>query len=150
MKDLSWFEPGTPLDADEIRAAENRLGVNFPQDYIDFVKPHSGASNPDKSEFEYYDQGMKRVGNFGTLLSLVESDAESVFETIGNLSEQIPDRVIPVVDTGSGDCVCFDYRNLEVPKVIYFAHERSGEQSLLPLAGSFSEFVDKLQEPMDD
>lgn len=150
MRELNWFEPGNPLDAEEIAAAQKKLHVELPSDYVLLIQSHAGASNPDESEFEYYDQGMKKIGNFGTILSLSQFDDESVFGAMDNLSQQLPQRVIPIVDTGSGDCICFDYRTSPNPSIVYFAHEHSSAQALIPLADSFSSFLEKLQEPTEE
>ncbi|MDM4772897.1 SMI1/KNR4 family protein [Solimonas sp. SE-A11] len=150
MRDLNWFEPGSPLEVNEIEAAEEGFGVKLPRDYVEFVLVNSGGSNPDESVFEYLDQGKKRVGNFGVLLSLSAEDEFSVFATLENLSGQLPDKVIPVVGSGSGDYVCLDFRGSDLPGVVYFLHERSGDFALVPLASSFSAFLDRLQEPEDE
>jgi cell wall assembly regulator SMI1 len=147
MKELTWFEPGEPLAAAEIESAEMRLGVKFPSDYAQVVASHSGGSNPDESEFEYLDKGRKRIGNFGTLLSLNQAKSGNLFEAIENLGDQLPAGVIPVMDTGSGDCVCLDYRKSPFPSIIYFVHERVGEDAVVSLTGTFAEFLDRLKEP---
>lgn len=150
MRDLIWFEPGIPLAPEVISSAEGSLGVVLPQDYKILVTNHSGASNPEVSEFLYNDGRRENVGNFGTLLTLQNGSPESVFEAMTNLGNQLPESVIPVVHTGSGDCVCLDYRNSKLPKIVYFAHERNGEQSIVFLADSFTEFLDMLREPLGD
>jgi len=125
------------------------LAVNFPQDYIAIVVNHSGASNPDKCEFEYEDNGRVRVGNFGLLLSLGDGQSENIFEAIENLGDQLPAGVIPIVDTGMGDFICFDYRKEGAPCIVYFSHEKNDEQAIIPLASSFAEFLGKLRKPDD-
>lgn len=149
MKELHWFEPGERLSSDELAKAQAHLGVFLPADYTDLVLKHDGGSNPDECSFEYAVDGRTRVGNFGVLLSLRQSSSENVFETIENLAEQLPKGVIPIMDTGSGDFVCFDYR-AGAPTVVYFAHERADDKAVIPLANSFGEFVESLREPADD
>lgn len=149
MKDLHWFEPGKELSLEELANAQVQLDVYFPTEYCDLVLKHDGGSNPDECSFEYVLGERTRVGNFGMLLSLRKTSSENVFETIENLAEQLPLGVIPVVDTGSGDFVCFDYRAGQ-PAVVYFAHERVDDKAIIPLAASFREFLDSLREPVDE
>jgi hypothetical protein len=149
MKELHWFEPGERLSSDELAKAQAQLGVFLPADYSDVVMKHDGGSNPDECSFDYLIDGRTRVGNFGMLLSLRKSSSENVFETIENLAEQLPQGVIPVIDTGSGDFVCLDYR-AGAPSVVYFAHERADGKAIIHLAASFGEFVDGLREPVDE
>lgn len=147
---LTWFEAGMPLTTEEVGVAERRLGVKFPPAYAQTIALHSGASNPDECEFEYLDRGRKRVGNFGTLLSLRDDQLNNLFETIDNLGDQLPKGIVPVIDTGSGDCVCLDYRTSLVPPVVYFAHERIGEDAIVPLEDSFADFLNVLRKPDEE
>ena len=150
MKELTWFELGEPVEAEEIESAEKRLNVKFPPDYAQVVTLHSGASNPDQCEFEYLDGGRKKIGNFGTLLSVQEAHPDNLFDAIENLGDQLPAGLLPVVDTGSGDCVCLDYRKSAMPSVAYFVHERTSESAIVPLANTFAEFLNLLKEPDDE
>lgn len=149
MKELHWFEPGEKLSSDELARAQAQLGVFLPVDYSELVMKHDGGSNPDECEFEYLDRGRARKGNFGALLSLRPSSAENVLDAMQDLGDQLPAGVVPIIDTGSGDFVCFDYRAGQ-PCVVYFAHERAGDDAIISLAPSFAEFVDNLREPVDE
>lgn len=150
MKELAWFDPGQAVSGEELALAERRLNVKFPPDYAHVVLLHSGACNPDQCEFEYWDVGRRKVGNFGALLGVRQSQSSNIFEVIDNIGDQLPVGVLPVVDTGSGDFVCLDYRKSEVPVIAYFAHERTGEGAIVPLANTFAEFLDLLTEPDEE
>lgn len=150
MRNLTWFEPGEVIDEQDIVFAQNRLGVLFPPDYLSVASVHDGASNPDECEFEYIDRGRKRIGNFGTLLSLRDGYPDGVFDAIENLGDQLPKSVIPIIDTGSGDCICFDYRDSSIPSIVYFSHELAGDEATIFVAKSFAEFLDGLKEPEDE
>jgi cell wall assembly regulator SMI1 len=149
MRQLHWFEAGQALTPGELAKAQARLGVTLPDDYISLVSRHDGGSNPDECEFAYLDQGSTRIGNFGVLLSLRPGDSETVHGTLEDLGDQLPKNVIPIVGSGSGDFICLDYR-AGSPSVVYFAHERVGDEAMIPLASSVAELVDHLQKPSDD
>jgi cell wall assembly regulator SMI1 len=149
MRELQWLEPGDRLTSEELARVQAQLGVFLPADYSDLVMKHDGASNPRESEFAYADRGRTRIGNFGALLSVRQVRGENVFATLNDLGEQLPQGIIPVVATGSGDFICFDYRAGK-PSVVYFAHERVGEDAILQLAPTFGEFLDSLRAPVDE
>ncbi|MCB5190295.1 SMI1/KNR4 family protein [Methylobacillus arboreus] len=150
MKDLTWFESGKTLNTHQIDATEQQLEVKFPPDYISVVKDHSGASNPDECEFRYIDKERVRIGNFGTLLSLCNEQPNNVLEVIENLGDQLPKKIVPIIETGSGDYICFDYRIEKIPFVIYFSHERLNEEAIIPLTQTFTEFLENLKQPIEE
>lgn len=150
MRELTWFESGSALRDSDITNAQVKLGVIFPPEYIQVLKEHSGASNPDECEFYYKDGERTGIGNFGLLLGVTASDEENIFAVIENLGNQLPAKIVPIISSGSGDFVCFDYRsNPSKPIVVYFLHERQGESCILKVANTFSEFLGMLHEPND-
>lgn len=149
MRDLDWLEPGEPLAANEIASVEELLGVKFPSDYIMCIAEHSGASNPSESDFLYVDRGKRQVGCFGSLLSLRAGHSDRLVDAFRDLGDQLPVGIIPVVDA-CGDFVCLDYRKSNEPTIAYFAHELSGDDSIIAIASSFSEFLDSLYIPDEE
>lgn len=141
MRVLNWFEPGEHLEANEISLVEDLIGVKFPADYAALVGSHSGASNPRECEFVYVDRGEPQVGNLGALLALKPDQSDRLVDAIRDLGDQVPVGVIPIVETGWGDFVCLDYRESNEPTIAYFSHELSGEDSIITIARSFSEFL---------
>lgn len=152
MRSLHWFESGEGVSPDSIRQVERIVGVRFSDDYFEFILKHSGANNPDESEFVIESVGgHERIGNFGEVLKVDGDGHDSVLGTLRNLAEQIPAGVVPVIGTGSGDYICLDARRPEKPvSVCYFYHGRSGDDAIVPLARSFSDFLEMLSEPEDE
>jgi hypothetical protein len=147
MRNLNWFEPGIALNAAELASAQERLQIRFPPDYARIVMANSGASNPDESEFEYLDGGSLRVGNFGSLLALRQDQSETIFEAMEDLGDQLPEGVVPVIETGSGDYVCLDFRDYARPAIVYFNHERPPGEALIYLDSTFTDFLQRLRVP---
>lgn len=150
MRKLTWFEPGEKLEKTDVLRAEEILGVALPRDYVRVVSQNAGASNPDECEFVLEIDNEEDICNFGSLLSLREADSETVMAAKADLSDQLPSGVVPVISTGSGDYVCLDFRQGTNPNVVYFAHERAGESSLVHLASTFSDFLELLRVPSDE
>ncbi len=150
MRSLSWFEPGVGASREEVDALERAIGFKLPHDFAEFVTRHAGSSNPDECEFDVVESnGSKRQGNFGLLMSLSGADSESVLSALSDLRDQIPVGLVPVIDTGSGDFVCLDFRSGAETSVVYFFHEKSGGTAIVPLAQTFTDFLDGLRTPTD-
>lgn len=150
MRELIWFEDGVGSDFFSISQLEKELGIVFPIDYKEFAMKHSGASNPDECEFNFATQNHElNMGNFGSLLSISGDHSESVRGAKNNLGNQLPPHIIPVISTGSGDYICIDCKDATSYQIVYFFHERSGENSLCFIADSISEFLDFLTIPED-
>lgn len=140
-KDNEWdgcHPPITPARFDEV---QTELGVVFPDDYKECVRRCNGG-RPLKNAFVVQDPDIGRsVSGIGVLLSFAEDDSENILKTYRLLSPFLPKGAIPVSDDGGGDFVCLDYSSGGSPTVGYWNH---GESELVPLAPSFSEFLDLL------
>lgn len=88
--------------------------------------------------------------NFGAVLDAEGDGTESVIATVNNLDSQLPKNIIPVVSTGDGDYVCIDFRNKEHSTIVYFAHEKNYDDSIVPPAETFTDFLAMLRLEPDD
>lgn len=147
MRTLNWSDPGESIDPSVVESAETRLSVKFPQDYLEMITLHSGGDNPEECSFKYFSQGESWGGNFGVLLSLREEDSENVFETIEGFGDRLPQGLIPIIESGSGDLVCLDYRSSSTPTICHFSHDSPAEDAVCFVANTFSEFLDLLYNP---
>ena len=151
MRRLKWFAIGEGAPRSAVVRLESALGCTFPADFVDFAMKYAGSSNPDESEFTVSGKNSRqRIGNFGAVLRIDGDDVDSVLAATANLGSQLPSGIVPVVGTGSGDYVCLDYRIAGLVTVSYFAHEKSGDDSLIPLARTFTDFIEMLREPTDN
>jgi cell wall assembly regulator SMI1 len=128
--------------AHEVESLEQRWGVTLPEEYKQLVSVHQGMS-PEPSVF---DVGLGQ-NSVGVLLTISEApgreeySARSTYEALG---KHMPRGIYPFAMTPSGDYVCFDYRASSRPPSIVFFSGQSGEEPILALASSFSEFLAKL------
>lgn len=150
MRILDWFDPGEGASVSSLETLQSKLGRVFPADYAAFVVQHSGANNPSECAFTVVDEGGARFGsNFGAVLRIDDEAAASIQETMQNLGDQLPADVVPIVDTGFGDYVCLRFVGGAEPVVAYYSSDRPKEQAMLPLAATFSDFLDILEIPED-
>jgi cell wall assembly regulator SMI1 len=153
MRKLTWLfaGPGTALES--IRNLEDALGQKFPLDYVQFACAHAGGCNPTANEFDVrLANGRTIIDSVGEVLEIDGEDdgSETVISTIADLAEQIPTGVVPVMGTGAGDYICLDLRTQGQSQVVYFSHEQQGNDSMIPLATTLSDFIDTLRESEDD
>ena len=143
-RDKQWDGCHSPLGPGRIEAVERALGVEFPADYRECIRTCHGG-HPRENAFWFDDPVVGRMGScLGVLLSFTEGDSENILETYNDLRVQLPSRTIPFADDGGGDFMCFSYKaGTTAPTVVYWPH---GEADLIPLASSFTDFIDMLRD----
>lgn len=139
--ELTWFEPPQVVDEAAIAAVEHAVGVRFPADYRDFARRFQGGV-PLESDFPLPDP-RQHTGSVGMFLSLAFDDVDSVVRAHGDLSDRLPERVIPIAVDGGGDYMCLDLRSGS-GAVVYWHHERDEFTGVAP---SFAAFIDMLFMP---
>jgi hypothetical protein len=81
------------------------------------------------------------------LLSLDRDDPSSMLATALALAGELPQKVVPFGEDAGGDYSCFDYRSSDSnPTVVYWHHERAGDDSISPLAPSFTHLLEMLRD----
>lgn len=146
MAEIKWEDFSSPIGDDEIKNIEGKLGVRLPSDFVEVAKEHHGGV-PSPNSFYYNSPYAGKVKtNLTSILSFDLDDVEGIVDTYEDLKDQLPDGVVPFGDEGGGDYVCFDYRSdASAPRVIYWAHEFAPEDAIIPLASTFTEFLEKLK-----
>jgi hypothetical protein len=141
MEKNEWDGCHPPVEEIRIDQVQAELGVVFSDDYKECVTCCHGG-RPANNAFALYDPDIGRMEScIGTLLTFAEADNENIIQTQKRLGAFLPKGAIPVADDGGGDFACLDYSSGESPTIGYWNH---GEVRLIPLAQSFSEFLDML------
>ncbi len=145
-----WRYAGDEASEKAIRHAESCLGVRFPADYRECVREHGGGA-PDPSGFVVSSgaSGTFR-SSVGVLLSLDPQEPENVVTTATDLriDRGLPEGLVPIINDGSGDYVCLDYRDdpsAAAPRVVFWSKSASGGPEFFDLAATFDEFLRKLE-----
>jgi cell wall assembly regulator SMI1 len=142
-KNNTWEDCDPPIPPERIAQVKRELGVAFPTDYRECLKRCSGGC-PVKPDFAFDDPVVGwMVGCVGILLSFAEGHDESIVKTYKLLAPFLPPGAVPISDDGGGDFVCLDYNKGGPPTVGYWHH---GDSTLVPLAKTFSDFLDMLYE----
>jgi hypothetical protein len=130
---------------DEIASLERFWGVTLPDDYKRVISMHQGMS-PHPNAFN-----IGRGENVIAALLIISPDeqqrAYSIRDTFTQVKPHVPHGIYPFAVAGTGDYVCFDYRDSpHAPKIVFYFAESAGAEALSPLAQSFSEFLEKLHD----
>ncbi len=144
--EILW-EDFDSIEKEKILKVEQILGVKFPDEYKNCVTKYHGG-NPVENKFSFICKNNRKIVScLGVLLRFDEKyEGDNIINTINNISGQIPEKIIPFADDGGGDLICFDFKNKngDLPKIVYWHHERNLEESITPVCDSFSDFIEML------
>jgi hypothetical protein len=171
VKEVEWVGCLEPVSEERVREVEKRLGVKLPPAFIACVlQCHGGC--PKRECFPYVDPetGAMVLDSLATLYSFrdpldretqlrlagapaesrefVTDRTDSILDNVVDPMEFLESGLIPFADTGSGDLICFDYRQpmrSSEPAVVLWRHEFIEDGPVVPVARNFKEFIDNLQ-----
>lgn len=135
IRKMEDVEIGRGATDAEIRAAEEKLGVCFPEDYKRFLK-----------EFGWVSIGSEEIYGLGTD---VPSYLDVVKETYWEREESglpVPKSLVPIRNDGAGNLDCLATHLLEggrCPVVVWY-HELGLDQELEKMAESFTDWLEEL------
>lgn len=131
MKEWRYIKP---LAAESlISDAEEKLGYNFVDSYIDFVKEYNG-SRPPVSIFSTSTSQERTIKSF---LSFNATDVENILKLNRGVTEISANLVAFAIDN-FGNYICFDKQN----DMVVFLDFETGETELIDK--TFSDFLLKI------
>lgn len=131
MKEWRYIKP---LAADSlIPEAEEKLGYNFVESYIDFVKKYNG-SRPPVSIFSTSTSQERTIKSF---LSFNPTDVENIIKLNRGVTE-ISTRLVAFAIDNFGNYICFNKEN----DTVVFLDFETGETELID--NTFSDFLLKI------
>lgn len=144
---ISWapyvWPQALPLTLAKLRAAEQRLGVQFPQDYVDCVLDHQGQT-PEPCTFSYGD-------GYSTVLNELYHFEDSPSTSSQQAAQQslgaggVPAGVVAIAGDPAGNHLCLDFRaQPNAPTVVILDYEAGANNLLVPVAASFTELLSQL------
>jgi hypothetical protein len=145
---LDWKNCSDPIADEAIDSVERRLGVRFPPSFRAAVKKYHGGY-PKIGGFEYLDPESNEIygSGLGRLLSFNVEEYENIVDRNERQPEGMPQGlVIFGIDGGSG-YICFNYQDMGCvdPPVVFWTFNTFSEETIIPLADSFNEFIEILR-----
>lgn len=133
-----------------IDGAEILFGVKYPEACCRMIRDHSGAFGDIDFRVDRPLPGFD-VCTMGLVHSLNPCSRNSVYSIMATWPEHVlSDRIIPFGEDGGGNYVCFDYRRSQMPQIVFYFHELSGEDGIMKVCDTFDEFLERLQLPDND
>ncbi len=126
------------LGVDVVRNVAKEIGVEFPEDYIGFVKKFHGGS----PEFEVVDIPERNECVFNRLLSFSKNES-TILKVVLQLSDRLPKNLIPIASDPFGNYYCFGYTTY-VPKIVLWCYETANK---LFVADPFAKMIEMLYLP---
>lgn len=142
---IEWKFADDPIEESVIKGIQKKLGIAFPEDYIQCaIRNHGGSPRP-----KVYDFSGRKEAVFGSLLSFDEHEPTFILDVYDAIGKRLPDKVIPFADDPFGNYLCFDFRDKESnPTVVFWDHEQPNRKtSLSKVCNNFTELLNKLYKP---
>ena len=147
----SWRTTQQPASVEMIRDVEERLGVEYPEDFRSMAPSIHGAETAAHSAFvlQHPTLGEIRSG----IDRILSFDPDSTFFVLSTTNafrsdSILPVEVVPFAEDAGGDLVAFDFRH-KPARVVYVATAAAEEESdrhIYPLAPSFTAFLEMLED----
>ena len=146
-RQLTWKWAEDPVGADTVQTVGATWGVALPNDYIETARQFHGGSPSERClDFD----GQEQV--FGALLPLASDEEMTITDVRNAVQDRLPKGVYPFADDPADNLYCFDYRQSTAPQIVFWYHEiaeSDHKNSIVPVAASFSAFLDMLR-PCED
>lgn len=134
----TWMAATTPYEVpspEDWKKIEERFGMSFPQEYVDFVELLCDFDFP---------------GDFYNVVRSARSNGNDEIATVYDIERRetdFPEWLIPFYGIGNGDYFALDARAGRESSVYYWYHERRRAERY---AGSFSEWLSGLENFLAD
>ncbi len=145
---IEWRSEGKNIDNEEaFKAFERDYGLFLPLLYKDLVRNRDGGFL-EKDRF-FYKKGEFKTRNIICDFLCWNQDTmedDYIFNRLQDPPAFFPKGLIPFAPDGSGNYICFDYRNCyQNPSIVFWHHEIEDHEGILYLAPSFEEFINNLK-----
>jgi hypothetical protein len=148
VTDLEWYRYGQrsdEFDRETLERFQDKLGIRFPDPFVDFVARHTGMVPEDA----VVAVGTKSKADPGVVLSYEPGcvDAPSDFPYSAAFRHQqlvnqfFSEKLVPFMEGGGGD-LALDFRATDSePQVVFIDGESEGDEALHPIADDFQTFL---------
>jgi hypothetical protein len=136
-------DPGPPLTVADLKTFEQEIGGQLPDDYKRFLlASNGGMAEPPLGLL--WNGELHEVPGFDSLLSASETGLRGALQNLRDLQVEV---FLPVASTSKQDDICIAFRgNVGTVSLALIAYDDDDAvgASMVPLANSFAELLDKL------
>lgn len=148
--DFKWDDKNPPLNQVDLLRI-NKIPFNLPNSFLNLLKLNNGGGA--SYFYQYYDVCFKRYFTDGLgFIYGISDHNDQIYDIVTEYytpPEFFPKNLVAFSDTGSGNLVCFDYRNnpkTNDPPIVYWDHEADVGKDVSFIANNFDDFLGILKE----
>jgi len=149
MEVYKSFDPIHRVDIDKF---EITTGIILPDEYVKFLLTHNGGYIRPYA-FYFDDEGIQELGLVNFFFGLISEESwYSLYENYQQSRQKLPERMLPIADTGVGNLICISLSGIDCGNIFYMLHEiiPENEDNIRYVASSLTEFRDSLFEYIED
>ena len=140
---------GRRLSRDDIHEAESELGLRLPDVYKDFLMRFNGGT-PFPERFPIEGMADNPVGRIQLLFGIdTAPDSRNITWNHRVFAGRMPDNLLPIGCTGSGDVLCLSLYGADAGEVVlwdfYGEHSPPSYRNVYRIAHDFTAFLQGLQ-----
>lgn len=141
---------GRQLNARDLEALEKAVGAQLPKEYRSFLLKYNGGI-PTPNAFPVIGWRGNPTGEIQRFFGIgTEAKHNDIAWNLTTFADRLPDAVLPVGNSPSGDLVCISLRGSHSGRVLYWdsygdsepqAWGTNGASNLYPIAETFDELL---------
>jgi len=141
---IEMYDKFIPTSEERIAAFEEELGRPLPPQHRQFLLLYNGGRLKN-DVFDIPDQGDD-LANF--FYGIDVGGYHDLATKMDVFKDRIPNYLLPIANDPGGNQICISLSPDDCGKVYFWDHEKELEpdQTVIPLADSFDEFIDSLRE----
>lgn len=154
------FDAWQPVSDADLKNYEEKIGIEFPQDYKEFLKEYSGQSFEREPRFPYLeDYPGGKHGIFSIFYGIMPGDSYDLIEAVNTYKGRINNDLLPIGEDPGGNIICLAVKGENSGKVYFWDHEeekvvpndsKTDDTNLYLVSNSFADFIQSLQLPEEN
>ncbi|MEG3895990.1 MULTISPECIES: SMI1/KNR4 family protein [unclassified Microcoleus] len=151
---IQIHESYPPIAIAQIKSLEERLGMQLPQNYINFLLSHNGGF-PEIGGFVYRSEAANRLGVVNRFLGIHSGKYDNLDDYLMLYKERekrIPSNLIPIANDPGGNLICLSIDGSDLGNVYFWDHDWESEDeaevnysNVYCIANSLEEFFQNLR-----
>ncbi|MEK0181796.1 SMI1/KNR4 family protein [Microcoleus anatoxicus] len=151
---IQIHESYPPIAIAQIKSLEQRLGMQLPQNYINFLLSHNGGF-PEIGGFVYRSEVGNRLGVVNRFLGIHSGKYDNLDDYLMLYKERekrIPSNLIPIANDPGGNLICLSIDGIDLGNVYFWDHDWESEDeaevnysNVYCIANSLEEFFQNLR-----
>lgn len=134
---MKWLENNT-ISKESIIKVEKKLGITFPQDFVDLILKYDGAYPCPNNLF--FDGNEENINN---LISFSENDPSYIIDIINETEDLNDSRLIPIAEDPFGNLFCYFFDDSKFG-IYFWNHEKPVD--IVYICKSFNEFISMIHD----